>query len=191
MTGIIKSLDSVSASGVITAEDGLIVSFCPSAMLAYDVPILAIGQVVSFDLEGGRCPKALNVCVRRAPQVLNAHEKRLEMTRLRYMGFEQVGSIRSYRFERFAPGEQKTTFTVNTDLALFTKHHVGIQEGPALCLHLLAAELDLAGAAARTLFQCSLTDREILAHLASRPVPRAKHGSKRALPVAGATSHVV
>ena len=68
MTGTIKRLDVASASGVITAEDGLMVRFCPSAVLTYDVPSLAIGQVVSFDLEGGRCPKALNIFVQRAPQ---------------------------------------------------------------------------------------------------------------------------
>ncbi|MEK7408443.1 MAG: hypothetical protein AAB225_25505 [Acidobacteriota bacterium] len=191
MTGVIKSLDSGSASGVIAAEDGLIVGFCPAAVLAYDVPILAIGQVVSFELEGGRCPQALNVCVQRAPQAVNTQERRLEFARLRYMGFEHRGSVRIYRFERLTPGEEKGTFTVDADLALFTRHHVGIQEGPALCLHLLAAELDVAGAAARTSFGCSLTDREMLAHLASRPVPRAKYGPKRTLPASGVTSHVV
>jgi hypothetical protein len=65
-----------------------------------------------------------------------------------------------------------------------------MQEGPALCLHLLAVELDFADAAVRTSFQCSLTDREMLAHLASRPVPRTKHGPKRTLPASGATSDV-
>lgn len=191
MTGTIKRLDVASASGVITAEDGLIVGFCPSAVLAYDVPSLAIGQVVSFDLEGGRCPKALNVCVQRRPQALNAQERRLEITRLRYIGFEHRGNIRAYLFERLTPGAERRTFTVDADLALFTRHHVGIQEGPALCLHLLAAELDVAGAAVRTSFHCSLTEREMLAHLASRPVPRTKHGPKRAQHASGVTSHVV
>lgn len=190
MTGRIKSLDSVTASGVITAADGLMVGFYPSAVLAYDVPILAVGQVVSFDLEGGRRPKALNVCVQRAAPALKAQESRVGITRLRYVGFQQVGSIRSYLFEMFAPGEQRATFTVNADLTLFTRHHVGIQEGPVLCLRLLAAEPDLAGAAAQTSLGCSLTDREMLAHLASRPVPRAKHCPKRTPPASSATSRL-
>ncbi|MCW9077783.1 MAG: ATP-binding cassette domain-containing protein, partial [Gammaproteobacteria bacterium] len=97
--------------------------------------------------------------------------RRLEIARLRYMGFEHRGSVRIYRFERLIPGEEKGTFTVDADLAMFAKYHVGIQEGPALCLRLLVAELDVAGAAAQRSFQCSLTDREMLAHLASRPVP--------------------
>ena len=178
MTGTIKSLDPASAAGVITAADGLSVGFNTSAVMAYDLPVLAVGQVVSFDLEGGRRPEALNVCVQRAPQAWNGKERHLGITGLRYMGFQQEGGMRSYRFELFAPGEAKATFTVNTDLALFTKHHVGIQEGPGLCLHLLTAELGLASIAAGTPFQCSLTDREMLAYLATRPVPRAKRGAK-------------
>jgi hypothetical protein len=191
MTGKIMSLSSRSASGFITAEDGLIVGYGPAAVLAYDLPSLAVGQLVSFDLEGGRCPKALNVCVQRAPQVLGGQGKRLEITRIRYMGFEQAGSMRSYRFERLTPGEQKARFSVNADLGLFVKHHVGIQEGPALCLHLLEKELDVAGVAARTSFQYSLTDREMLAHLASRPVPRTKPGWRRAAAASAAASHLV
>ena len=177
MTGIIKSMDSGSTAGVITAEDGLMVGFWPSAVLAYDVPTLAIGQVVSFELEGGRRPKALNVYVQRRPQPVNAQGGRPETTRLRYIGFEHRGSIRAYVFERLSPGSEKRRYTVDADLTLFAKHHVGMQEGPALCLHLLAAELDVAGGAAWASLQCSLTDREMLAHLArcwhtSRAGPR-------------------
>jgi cold shock CspA family protein len=179
MTGIIKSLDSQDASGVITTDGGLIIGFHTSAVLAYDLPILAVGQAVGFDLEAGRHPQATNVYVKRASQASDGQKKRLEATRLRYVGFQQDGRIRSYRFELYAPGEARVTFTVNTDLALFTRHHVGIQEGPGLCLHLLAAELDLAGTAAGAPFKCSLTDREMLAYLAALPVPRAKRAPRR------------
>jgi len=189
MTGTIKSLDVGRASGVITAEGGLSVGFSPSAILAYDVPSLALGQVVSFDLEAGRHPTALNVFVQRAPHGVHAHEKRLEITRLRYVGFEHKGNVRAYMFEEIAPGAEKRTFTVNADLALFTRHHVGMQEGPALCLHLLAAELDVAGAAAGTSVHCSLSDREMLAYLASRPARRNKLGSKRAMAASATNSH--
>ncbi len=191
MTGTIKSLDVGSASGVISAEDGLIVGFCPSAVLAYDLPILAIGQVVSFDLEGGRFPKALNVCVQRKPQALNAQAKRLEIMRLRYVGFEHRGNIRVYLFERLVPGTEKRKFAVDADLALFARHHIGMQEGPSLCLHLLVEELDAEGTVARTSLKCALSDREMLAYLASRPVPRTKHSFKRTMPAASVTSRVV
>jgi hypothetical protein len=143
---------------------------------------------VSFDLDAGRYPTALNVCVQRKPRALNGLDKRLEATRLRYIGFEHKGNIRAYLFEGLTPGAKKRTFAVDADLALFTRHHISMQEGPALCLHLLAAELDFADAAVRTSCQCSLTDREMLAHLASRPVQRSKYGSKRTLPASGATA---
>jgi len=184
MTGTIKTLDPAGASGVITAENGQNVAFGQSEVMAYDLPLLVIGQTVSFDLEGGRSPRAMHVCVRRAARVLSVHDKRLELTRLRYMGFDQVGSIRSYRFERVAAGERKSTFTVSSDVALFIKHSVSLQEGPALCLHLLAEELDVVPAGGWAVLRCSLTDREMLAYLASRPAPRAKPGFKRGLPAA-------
>lgn len=184
MTGTIKSLGGVNESGFITTENGLIVSFCPTEVLAFDAATLAAGQLVSFDLESGRHLKALNVSVQRARHASNAEQKRLEVTRLRYMGFEQNGSVRAYCFERLTPGSEKRTFTVEAEMALFAKHHVGIQEGPALCLHLLVADLEAAGAPA--LFQRSLSDREMLAHLASLPVRKTRHGIKRTPPASGA-----
>ena len=186
MTGTIKSLGAGSSSGFIMAENGLNVCFYSSALLAYDANTLAVGQLVSFDLDGGRFPKALNVCVQRSRQATSVEDKRLESTRLRYLGFEQQGSLRYYQFERNAPGEERRAFTVITDMALFAKHHVGIQEGPALCLHLLAAELEVVDSPVRTRCQCSLSDREMQAYLASRPVPRAKRGPKRTFHATGA-----
>ncbi len=171
MTGIIKSLESGGASGTITTEDGLVVRFPLSAVPVYDLPVLTIGQVVNFDLERGRFPKALNVYVLQSQGV----NTRQEHTRLRYLGFEHRGNIRVYLFEGLIPGVTKRTIAVEADVALFTRHHVGIQEGPALCLHLLVEKLDAEDAAAQTSFNCSLSDREMLAYLESRPDPHAKH----------------
>lgn len=191
MTGTIKRLDLANASGVITASDGQIVGFLPSAVLAYDVPILAVGQVVSFDLEDGRHPHAVNVSVQRAPQSLNGPEKHPEVTRLRFMGFQQERGVRSYRFEMAVPEGQKATFIVHADIALFTKHHVGIQEGPSLCLRLLASKPDGASTSGGTAFEYSLTDRELLAYLASRPVPRVRHGPRSTSHATAETPHAV
>lgn len=81
-------------------------------------------------------------------------------TYLQYMGFGQTGSVRTYRFRRVARGEKPQEYLVNADLELFARHHVGIQEGPAMCLRLLS---DL-----RPAPEC-LNDTHMLAHLASRP----------------------
>lgn len=190
MTGTIRSLDEASASGVITAQDGVAVGFPLSAVLAYDLPVLAVGQTVSFDIEGRRQPKALNVYVQRPPQSVKARSGHPEETHLRYVGFEHRGSVRAYLFDGLTPGAERRRFAVDADLGLFAKHHVGVQEGPSMCLRLLAAELDISDAAVWTSLQCSLTDRDMLAHLASRPVRRGKYGAKRAPPASGHDSDV-
>jgi cold shock CspA family protein len=179
MTGTITIFDDRRASGVISAEDGLRVRFDSSEVLAYDAGNLAVGQSVTFDVLRGNHPKAFNVCVDR-PHAQRAGAGSREIMAPRYVGFDQSGNLRLYRFERVTPGESRTTVVVNADMALFTKHHIGIQEGPALCLRLLVAALDAAaGAAAPTPPPYALTDREMLAYLESRPVPGKRPGSKR------------
>lgn len=187
MTGRIKTLSAGSASGFITAQDGVSVYFHSSAVLEYDIAALSVGQLVTFDLVNGHYPRAANVCVQRHPHVPGAQEKRQEAVQLRYLGFDQTGSTRVYRFQRASPGEQTATFIVTADLALFRNHRVGMQEGPALCMQILAAEL--AGPASILLppLQRALTNEHMLTYLASRPAsvrksrpkvaPRTHHAS--------------
>jgi hypothetical protein len=77
---------------------------------------------------------------------------------LRYMGFDQKQNTRTYRFERVAKGEPTILFVITADLALFLKHHVGIQEGPALCAHKLTAAEAIDGG------DHQLTNEDILAY---------------------------
>jgi cold shock CspA family protein len=186
MTGRIETLSDGSTAGIISAEDGQAVPFDSVAVLAFDAASLAVGQMVTFELADGRRPKAANVCVTRS----YGDERRKDGPHPRYVGFEQTGSVRAYRFELLAPGKQTRTFIVNTDLALFTRHHVGIQEGPALCLHCLLAGLNADGTLLQPLMDCSLTDKDMLDHLASRPAPKTRPGFKRA-PNATAGAHSI
>src|SRR5215467_1216152 len=62
---------------------------------------------------------------------------------LRYMGFDQAKNIREYKFDSVAGGETTKHFVVNADLALFVRHHVGLQEGSALCLKRLSEDLEM------------------------------------------------
>jgi hypothetical protein len=190
MTGKIKQLNTESASGCIDAENGLKLHFDSSAVLAYDATFLAVGQLVTFDLEKGSPTRAVNICVQRTRPVPHVEGKR-ETNSLRYMGFDQVASIRSYKFERTAMGEETEMFIVTTDLTLFAKHHVGIQEGPTLCLHLLTAELATAGVAERPHFQCSFTEQNMLSHVASRPIPGTRAHSRRPPRNPAVTAHAV
>jgi hypothetical protein len=95
-----------------------------------------------------------------------AAEKRAKGSYLQYLGFTHDGNVRIYRFRRVARGEEAREFIVNVDLALFAKHHVSLQEGPALSLQRLSSEaIDPAGTPPLQW----LTDVEMLAYVAARP----------------------
>jgi cold shock CspA family protein len=181
MTGRIKALGRGNGSGVIRAENGRTVPFDASALLAYDVACLAEGLLVTFDMEGGYGPRAVNICVHkehvaRRPTLSGQHS-----ACLRYLGFEQAQNVRDYRFERLLPGEETTTLLVSADMTLFARHHVALQEGPGLCLHLLlAAEPDPAQPVTRAQEGRTLTEQDMLAHVAAHPAPGNKTRRKRA-----------
>ncbi len=61
---------------------------------------------------------------------------------LRYMGFEQAKAVRVYRFDCVGERVPTIRYTVTADLALFLKHHIGIQEGPTLCARKLTSDLE-------------------------------------------------
>jgi hypothetical protein len=184
MTGRISALKAGNASGRIKTETGDSVSFDSTAVLEYDIVCLAVGQAVSFDLEGVSQARAINVCVHKQSRAPDPSEARKEVVRVRYLGFEQVAGLRAYRFDRTAPGEKTILLTVTTDLALFAKHHVGIQEGPTLCLRLLTEALGSGGGALKGSLQ--LSDHDLLAHIARRPVPKPRPRPKRAPSTAAA-----
>jgi cold shock CspA family protein len=164
MMGRIKLLNVGNAGGVIKTENGYAVNFEVSSVLAYDVACLAVGRLVSFDLEGRHGTSAVNVCVHGMhPQPADAPKRPAS---LRYVGFDQAKGIRTYKFERNWPGEDTETMVVTTDLELFTRHRVPIQEGPALCMRLLEAEGET-GANLRH----SLTEKDLISFLAARLIP--------------------
>lgn len=92
---------------------------------------------------------------------------------LRYMGFDQAKNIRAYRFDGITRGELTRHFVVSADIALFTKHHVGIQEGPTLCMHKLAAGLGL------ELPEHELTSDDLLAYLSAKAAADARKAASR------------
>jgi len=175
MTGRIKLLGIGSSSGVIESENGARLYFDAGAVLAYDVANLSVGQLVTFDSENGIGRKAVNICVQRPHSTVPAEKKRKE-SMLRYVGFDQTKAIRTYRFERTSFGEDTESFVVTTDVTLFTKYHIGIQEGPSLCMRLLAVGLD---DTAITPPERALTEQDIITHLASKPAPSPRPHHKR------------
>ncbi len=179
MTGRISRLADGNETGSIQAEGGLNVSFDTSAVLAYDLDHLAVGQMVTFDIDQSALPTAVNILSVKSPQSSPTGQRRhIEPDSLRYSGFEQSGSMRIFRFEQLVPGEERRVFLVSADLSLFTKHQIGLQEGPALCLHLLATDSDSVVQNGPQ-FRCSLSDRDMLAHIARRPAPRKRNQPRR------------
>ena len=98
---------------------------------------------------------------------------------LQYIGFEQVNNTREYIFHGIAHGEETKVFRVITDLELFRRNHVGMQEGPAMCLRILTTDLESPEPPQQPSLRHALTDQDMLAYLLSRGVSTAKkHGAK-------------
>lgn len=103
---------------------------------------------------------------------------------LRYVGFDQEKNTRAYKFEQVTEGEDALRFVVSADLALFLKHHVGIQEGPGLCAHKLSADLEKTKEGDHR-----LTDEDLLSYVAARAAAEArraesrKHSARRRPPI--------
>src|SRR6267154_6148965 len=95
---------------------------------------------------------------------------------LRYTGFDQAENIREYKFEGVAAGETAEHFVVSADLALFTQYRVALQEGPALCLKRLSADLETPQQLPH-----QLTNGDLSVHLADRAAAAERKTSSRKL----------
>jgi hypothetical protein len=93
---------------------------------------------------------------------------------LRYMGFDQEKNIREYMFDGLAAGETAKHFVVSADLALFAMYYVGLQEGPALCLKRLSADLE-----ALQQLPHELTSGDLNAHVLARAAAAERKTSSR------------
>ena len=96
---------------------------------------------------------------------------------VRYLGFEQQQSARSYRFDVVEKGQPTRRFIVTADLSLFRRHGVGIQEGPALSANKLAANLQSEFAGAH-----ELTAEDLLSYANARSVAEARRAEMRKAP---------
>ena len=169
MRGKIETLGSGSSRGRIRADDGTLIAFDVSGILAYDVGRMSVGRSVTFEIDK-RTSTAVNVTREQAS--VPALDKHAFGGQFRYMGFEQHQDVRVYRFEA-AGAEGARRIEVTIDLKLFTKHHIGMQEGPGLCLR------HLAGTNGTGETRSALTDGDMLAFIASRPVAGAPRAFRR------------
>jgi hypothetical protein len=90
-----------------------------------------------------------------------------------------VAHVRTFRFHGIVAGEQTRDFEVTTDLRLFQKYHVGIQEGPALCARILLAQpapsIDKGAKPVRAV----ISEQDLVALVASRTVAARKPFRRR------------
>jgi|SRR5713226_3851923 hypothetical protein len=97
---------------------------------------------------------------------------------LRYSGFDQQDNTRSYVFQYMVPGEKAIPIIVSAEIPLLVKHHVRIQDGPALCLYTLMLEIHGVDFCRTAKPLRLLTAEDVLAFLASLPPPPASKGKR-------------
>jgi cold shock CspA family protein len=184
MIGRIKNMSASSRSGFIQAENGQTVYFAGSEVWEHDFPFLTVGQAVSFELQSGHWPKASNVHLFEDRHMPHIPENRpLAAIQLRFVGFDQDQQTRSFRFHATVAGEETRDYVVTADVRLFQKHHVGIQEGPALCARVLLAQLAAANDHRPRSMRAVLSENDLIAHVASRVVAVRKPFRRRPRPV--------
>jgi hypothetical protein len=93
---------------------------------------------------------------------------------MRYMGFDQTQNRRVYKFDCTAGDKSTMRLVVSVDMVLFLKHHVGIQEGPALCAQKLTADVE-----AQLQGDHELTNDDLLAYTAGRAAAEARKAESR------------
>jgi len=116
---------------------------------------------------------ATNATVTKEPQLVGERPSG-SLSSLRYSGFDQKDNTRYYVFQYCMPGEKARPIVVSADIPLLVAHHVRIQDGPALCLHTLMLENQGSDLVQTSLPKRVLTAQDLLAYLASLPVPVVK-----------------
>ena len=91
---------------------------------------------------------------------------------LRYMGFEQHDNTRVYKFDGVEKGQLIVQLVVTADLALFLKHRISLQEGPAISARKLTT--DSAGQ-----HDHQLTDDDLLVFTTARADEEARKAELR------------
>ena len=136
-----------------------------AGVLTYDVAALAEGNSSISRLPAVRPAKPSTSRSNPPPPFIPGADRYKEITQLRYVGFRHLENLRHFRFERITPGAPTQCFEVAANLALFHTLRIAIQEGPALCMRVIAAELE-SGRKWEDLASCPLTEQHMQDYLA-------------------------
>jgi hypothetical protein len=120
---------------------------------------------------------AIDATITKEPQAVGELRGGGAMS-IRYSGFDQRNDTRSYVFQYLVLGEKARPIVVSAEIALFLTHHVRIQDGPALCLHTLMSETSGVDLSQAGTLQRQLTAQDVLAYLASQPLPAQAKGKR-------------
>lgn len=90
------------------------------------------------------------------------------------MGFDQARNTRVYKFDCKGADKSIVRHVVSADMVLFLQHHIGIQEGPALCAQKLTADAE-----AHEKRDHVLTNEDLLAYVALRTAAELRKASVR------------
>jgi hypothetical protein len=185
VTGSIEELNNHRRSGSIRAVDGRLFTFFDSSVPGEQYDFLKLGQPVSFEAGQGQefqnadrvrpkiaRPGSSPVLTAERPVAVPAAS--VTPAHFLYTGFDQPQGIRHYKFSAVAHGQATVDFIVSVDMALFLKYHVGIQEGPGLCLRKLAQAMPDA-----PLMQGQLTEGDVVAYVSDRSAALARNLERR------------
>ena len=120
---------------------------------------------------------AIDATITQEPQAI-AEIRGAGAMSIRYSGFDQRDNTRSYVFQYLVLGEKARPIVVTAEIPLFLEHHIRIQDGPALCLHTLMSEMNGLDLSQVGTLQRRLTAQDVLAYLASQPLPSPAKGKR-------------
>lgn len=170
MTGRIEELATPQRPGRIATRTGTN-RFHFSYRLTEEIPeALAMGQLVSFELQKGSPELAVDVRPTASEEAIV--ENNGAPYEIRYRGFEQTGNVRLFKFQAWRSGEENKEAIVSADLTLFRKHQIGIQEGPVICLRLLKTAFQESDVITLTVWEGALSDEDLRAHVAIQASPK-------------------
>ena len=98
---------------------------------------------------------------------------------LRYDGFTQSDDVREFIFRDVGSGKEAKTIFVTVLLPLFRKYHIGLQEGPLLCLQKLSPESADLASTPQSVLRRELCEDEIRAFAVDRQHPSEKKSARR------------
>jgi hypothetical protein len=91
-----------------------------------------------------------------------------------YMGFSQNANVRNFRFQGVVSRERPSKmvknleFLLSADMALLAQHRIRVQDGPTLCLQILAAAFTSAEDQAMQFASYAITREDVSAFASAR-----------------------